>query len=74
MARKSLIGSDTSDARYLGRYVDEETGRVVGPKLELVGTEPIIIIGRNRVGKDAGIIFDGHGTTVDVPPRRRGGR
>jgi type IV secretory pathway TraG/TraD family ATPase VirD4 len=49
-----VIGSDAPDAFYLGRYHDYETGRD-GPKLQMPGTEPIIVIGRNRSGKDAGI-------------------
>ena len=49
-----VIGSDAPDAFYLGRYFDEETGRV-GPKLQIPGSEAIIIVGRNRSGKDAGI-------------------
>jgi type IV secretion system protein VirD4 len=38
----------------LGRYRNEETGRI-GPKMQMPGNEPIIIVGRNRSGKDAGI-------------------
>ena len=49
-----VIGSDAPDAFGLGRYVDEATGRI-GPKLQMGGTEPIVIVGRNRSGKDAGI-------------------
>ena len=52
--RDSVIGSSASDAFYLGRYWDERAGRV-GPKMQMPGSEPIIIIGRNRSGKDAGI-------------------
>jgi hypothetical protein len=71
---KPLIGSDAPDAFYLGRYRDEKTGRVVGPKIQMPGNEPIIIIGSNRRGKDAGVSFDGHARTVGAPPRRRGSR
>src|SRR5689334_11979866 len=49
-----VIGSDAADAFYVGRFRDEETG-TIGPKLQMPGTEPIIVIGRNRSGKDAGI-------------------
>ena len=49
-----VIGSDAPDAYSLGRYLDEDTGRV-GPKLQIPGSEAIIIVGRNRSGKDAGI-------------------
>src|SRR4051794_31955917 len=53
-SRKAVIGSAAPDAFYLGRYRDERTGKI-GPKIQFPGTEPIIIIGRNRSGKDAGI-------------------
>ena len=49
-----FIGSDAPDAWSLGRFLDERTGRV-GPELRLGGTELIVIVGRNRSGKDAGI-------------------
>jgi len=49
-----VIGSAAADAFYLGRYRDEKTGRI-GPKLQMPGSEPVVIIGRNRSGKDAGI-------------------
>jgi type IV secretion system protein VirD4 len=49
-----VIGSDAPDAFYLGRYFDEKTGRV-GPKMQIPGTEPIVVVGRNRSGKDAGL-------------------
>ena len=52
--RETVIGSAARDAFYLGRYRDEASGRI-GPKLKMPGSEPIIIIGRNRSGKDAGI-------------------
>jgi type IV secretory pathway TraG/TraD family ATPase VirD4 len=49
-----VIGSNAPDAFYLGRYWDARAQRV-GPKIQFSGTEPIVIIGRNRSGKDAGI-------------------
>jgi type IV secretion system protein VirD4 len=52
--KETVIGSDAPDAFGLGRYRDELTGRI-GPKLQIPGTEPIVIVGRNRSGKDAGI-------------------
>ena len=72
-----VIGSDAPDAIYLGRYFDEVTGRV-GPKLQMPGTEPIIIVGRNRSGKDSGIgIYNGlrlqNRSLVWVDPRGEGG-
>jgi type IV secretion system protein VirD4 len=51
---QGVIGSPALDAFYLGRYRDEQTGKI-GPKIQFPGTEPIVIIGRNRSGKDAGI-------------------
>lgn len=51
---EKVIGSDAPDAFYLGRHRDEETGRI-GPKMQMPGNEPIIVVGRNRSGKDAGI-------------------
>ena len=74
---RDVIGSDAPDAFYVGRYFDPETGRV-GPKLQMPGTEPIIIIGRNRSGKDSGIgIYNGlrlqNRSLVWVDPRGEGG-
>jgi type IV secretion system protein VirD4 len=51
---QEVIGSTALDAFYLGRYRDERSGKI-GPKIQMPGTEPIVIIGRNRSGKDAGI-------------------
>lgn len=48
------LGSDAPDAFAFGRCRDEKTGRI-GPKLKMPGAEPIVVIGRNRSGKDAGI-------------------
>jgi type IV secretion system protein VirD4 len=53
-----VIGSSARDAFYLARYWHEESGFVwpkIGPKIQMPGTEPIVVIGRNRSGKDAGI-------------------
>lgn len=52
-----VIGSD--DGFYVGRLWDEASGfvaPVIGPKMQMPGTEPIVVIGRNRSGKDAGIV------------------
>jgi type IV secretory pathway TraG/TraD family ATPase VirD4 len=52
--REKVIGSPAADAFYLGRYRNEQTGQI-GPKIQFPGTEPIVVIGRNRSGKDAGL-------------------
>jgi type IV secretion system protein VirD4 len=52
--KEPVIGSDARDALYLGRYRDPATGEV-GAKIQVPRTEPVVIIGRNQVGKDAGI-------------------
>jgi type IV secretion system protein VirD4 len=55
---KDVIGSPADDAFYLGRYWVEESGfekPEVGPKMQMPGTEPVIVCGANRSGKDAGI-------------------
>ena len=55
---EDVIGSPALDAFYIGRYWQETSGfaaPVIGPKMQMPGTEPIVVIGRNRSGKDAGI-------------------
>jgi type IV secretion system protein VirD4 len=52
--RSEVIGSSAKDAFYLGRFYDEQMHQV-GPKMQMGGTEPIVVVGRNRSGKDAGI-------------------
>ena len=42
------------DAIYLGRYRDPVTGQL-GPKIQMAGSEAVVIIVGNRVGKDTGI-------------------
>ena len=37
-----FIGSDAPDAFYSGRFRDEQTG-AIGPKMQIPGTEPMII-------------------------------
>jgi type IV secretion system protein VirD4 len=49
-----VIGPDAPDAVAVGRCRDEKTGRI-GAKNKFAGAEPIVVIGRNRSGKDAGI-------------------
>jgi hypothetical protein len=54
----TVIGSPADDTFYVGRYWDEASGfnnPVIGPKMQMPGTEPIVVIGRNRSGKDAGL-------------------
>lgn len=67
-----IIGSDAPDAWSLGRYCHEETGHI-GPELRVGGTELIVICGRNRSGKDAGIgMVNGlrmEGSLVGCDPR-----
>src|SRR4051794_11257678 len=56
--REEVIGSDAPDAFAVGRYWHEESGFVqprIGPKMQMAGTEPILICGRNRSGKDVGV-------------------
>jgi type IV secretion system protein VirD4 len=53
-SRETVIGSASPDAFYLGRYWNAASGQF-GPKMQMPGSEPIVIIGRNRSGKDAGI-------------------
>jgi type IV secretion system protein VirD4 len=55
---ESVIGSPALDAFYLGRYWQEESGfvnPVIGPKMQMPGSEAIIVIGAPRSGKDAGL-------------------
>jgi len=52
--REKVIGSKAPDALYVGRYRDPATGKP-GAKIQIPGTEPAAIIGRNRSGKDTGI-------------------
>jgi hypothetical protein len=56
--KEEVIGSDAPDSFYLGRYHDREADRV-GPKIQFPGTEHIVVIGRNRSGKDSGILING---------------
>lgn len=46
------LGSTEPGAIYLGRYWDWERQQV-GEKLYMGGTQPIVVVGRNRSGKDA---------------------
>jgi type IV secretory pathway TraG/TraD family ATPase VirD4 len=53
-----VIGSAAPEAFYLARYWHEDSGFErprIGPKMQTPGCEPIVVIGRNRSGKDAGI-------------------
>jgi type IV secretion system protein VirD4 len=53
-SKEEVIGSDAPDAFYLGRFWDAQAQRV-GRKIQIGGTEPIVVIGRNRSGKDGTI-------------------
>lgn len=59
----AVIGSAASDAFYIGRYWDEKSGfdhPRIGPKMQMPGAEPGIVIGAPRMGKDSGIgIYNG---------------
>jgi type IV secretion system protein VirD4 len=87
--KEEVIGSDAPDALAVGRYWYEESGFErprFGPKLQLAGTEPVGVCGRNRSGKDAGVgiynalrlqdrswwMYDprGEGASVSAPYRR----
>ena len=39
---------------YLGRYRDPVTGDI-GPRVEIDPSKAVVIVGRNKLGKDAGI-------------------
>ena len=50
----AVIGSDASDAFYIGRFWHEQTGFIrprIGPKMQMPGAEPGIVIGAPRMGK-----------------------
>jgi len=56
--KEVVIGSDAPDAFSVGRYWYEESGFErprFGPKMQLGGTEPVGVCGRNRSGKDVGL-------------------
>jgi type IV secretory pathway TraG/TraD family ATPase VirD4 len=61
MARSSVdavIGSHAPETFALGRHRVEESGfdqPRIGPKLQMPGCESIVVTGRNRSGKDAGL-------------------
>jgi len=54
-SREKIIGGGKPSGFYAGCYRDPETGER-GPEIWLPWLDPVLIIGRNRVGKDTGII------------------
>jgi hypothetical protein len=52
---ENIIGGGKPDGFYAGCYRDPETG-ARGPEIWLPWHDPVLIVGRNRVGKDTGII------------------
>jgi type IV secretion system protein VirD4 len=53
--RETIIGGGKPSGFYAGCYRDPETG-ARGPEIWLPWLDPVLIVGRNRVGKDTGII------------------
>jgi type IV secretory pathway TraG/TraD family ATPase VirD4 len=53
--RDKIIGGGKPTGMYCGCYRDPETNER-GPEVWLPWLDPVVIIGRNRVGKDTGII------------------
>jgi type IV secretory pathway TraG/TraD family ATPase VirD4 len=51
----NIIGGGKPDGFYAGCYRDPDTG-ARGPEIWLPWLDPVLIVGRNRVGKDTGII------------------
>ena len=56
LSREKVIGAGMPNGVYLGRYRDPETN-APGPEIWLPWLEMVLIIGRNRSGKDAGILI-----------------
>ena len=54
-SREKIIGGGKPSGFYAGCYRDPETN-ARGPEIWLPWLDPVLIIGRNRVGKDTGII------------------
>ena len=54
-SREKIIGGGKPSGFYAGCYRDPETG-ARGPEIWLPWLDPVLIVGRNRVGKDTGII------------------
>src|SRR5271166_3643870 len=53
--REKIIGGGKPDGFYAGCYRDPDTGER-GPEIWLPWLDPVLIVGRNRSGKDTGII------------------
>lgn len=54
-SREKIIGGGKPAGFYAGCYCDPKTG-ARGPEIWLPWLDPVLIVGRNRVGKDTGII------------------
>src|SRR4051812_46019336 len=54
--REKIIGGGKPNGVYLGRYRDPKTN-APGPEIWLPWLDPVLIIGRNRSGKDVGILI-----------------
>jgi type IV secretion system protein VirD4 len=71
--RSGVLGATEPGAFYLGRYWDKDR-QEVGEKLHYGGAQSIVVIGRNRSGKDArlgnynGLQLD-HKSLIYVDPR-----
>jgi type IV secretion system protein VirD4 len=69
--REKIIGGGKPDGFYAGCYRDPETN-ARGPEIWLPWLDPVLIVGRNRSGKDTGIIVpnallgDGEGEITQV--------
>jgi type IV secretion system protein VirD4 len=53
--REQIIGGGKPDGFYAGCYRDPDTG-ARGPEIWLPWLDPVLIVGRNRVGKDTGVV------------------
>ena len=56
LSRKTVIGAGMPNGVYLGRLYDPKTQKP-GPEIWLPWLDLVLIIGRNRSGKDAGILI-----------------
>ena len=54
-SREKIIGGGKPESFYAGCYRDPDTG-ARGPEIWLPWPDPVLIVGRNRSGKDTGII------------------
>src|SRR3954470_17082191 len=54
--REKIIGGGKPNGVYLGRYRDPKTN-APGPEIWLPWLDPVLIVGRNRSGKDVGLVI-----------------